>query len=252
MSPIVAALEGLEVGPDAGRAAPVGEAAGLSLVEALSRVPDPRKPRGVRHGVLAVLLLGACAVLAGARSFTAIAEYAHDVGRAVLDVLGVGAVAPHESTIRRVLQRVDASALEAALQSWVLPQLSAQPAPEGTPRREQRRVLALDGKTLRGARVRAADGRVWLPHLVSVLDQTSGGVLGQVQVAEKGSEITAFTALLDPLDLDDVLVTADALHTQRAHADGWHGLSRATPSSRARGKWVLTWVNSRGGTAVSA
>nr|WP_226352951.1 IS5 family transposase [Pseudonocardia sp. ICBG601] len=125
MSPIVAALEGLEVGPDAGRAAPVGEAAGLSLVEALSRVPDPRKPRGVRHGVLAVLLLGACAVLAGARSFTAIAEYAHDVGRAVLDVLGVGAVAPHESTIRRVLQRVDASALEAALQSWVLPQLRA-------------------------------------------------------------------------------------------------------------------------------
>ncbi|WP_226351976.1 ISAs1 family transposase [Pseudonocardia sp. ICBG601] len=222
MSPIVAALEGLEVGPDAGRAAPVGEAAGLSLVEALSRVPDPRKPRGVRHGVLAVLLLGACAVLAGARSFTAIAEYAHDVGRAVLDVLGVGAVAPHESTIRRVLQRVDASALEAALQSWVLPQLSAQPAPEGTPRREQRRVLALDGKTLRGARVRAADGRVWLPHLVSVLDQTSGGVLGQVQVAEKGSEITAFTALLDPLDLDDVLVTADALHTQRAHADYLH------------------------------
>ncbi|WP_226353302.1 hypothetical protein [Pseudonocardia sp. ICBG601] len=59
-------------------------------------------------------------------------------------------------------------------------------------------MLALDGKTLRGARVRAADGRVWLPHLVSVLDQTSGGVLGQVQVAEKGSEITAFTALLDP------------------------------------------------------
>ncbi|WP_226352817.1 hypothetical protein [Pseudonocardia sp. ICBG601] len=98
----------------------------------------------------------------------------------------MGAVAPHESTIRRVLQRVDASALEAALQSWVLPQLSAQPAPEGTPRREQRRVLALDGKTLRGARVRAADGRVWLPHLVSVLDQTSGGVLGQVQVAEEG------------------------------------------------------------------
>nr|WP_308252950.1 transposase [Pseudonocardia sp. ICBG601] len=47
-------------------------------------------------------------------------------------------------------------------------------------------------------------------------------MLGQVQVAEKGSEITAFTALLDPLDLDDVLVTADALHTQRAHADYLH------------------------------
>ena len=51
--------------------------------------------------------------------------------------------------------------------------------------------------------------RVW----VSVLDQASGVVLGQVQ--EKGSEITAFITLLDQLDLADVLVTADALHTQR-------------------------------------
>ena len=76
----------------------------LSLVETLSAVPDPRKARGVRHGVVAVLLLGACAVLAGARSFAAVAEYAHDAGRVVLDVLGVGTVVPHESTIRRVLQ----------------------------------------------------------------------------------------------------------------------------------------------------
>jgi hypothetical protein len=74
----------------------------LSLVEAFSVVPDPRKARGIRHSVLAILLLGACAVLTGARSFAAIAEYAHDTGRAVLELLGVGAVVPHESTIRRI------------------------------------------------------------------------------------------------------------------------------------------------------
>ena len=49
-------------------------------------------------------------------------------------------------------------------------------------------VLALAGKTLRGAHVRAADGGIYLPHLVSVLDQRSGTVLGQVQVSEKGSD----------------------------------------------------------------
>lgn len=222
VSPIVAALQHLEVEHDAVTAAPVTEVVVLSLVEALSQVPDPRKPRGVRHGVLAVLLLGACAVLTGARSFAAIAEYAHDAGRIVLEVLGVGAVAPHESTIRRILQKVDPGALEAALRSWALAQLDAQPAPTGTPRRELRRVLALDGKTLRCAHVRAADGSVWLPHLVSVLDQAGGVVLGQVQVEQKGSEITAFTTLLDGLDLGDVLVTADALHTQRGHADYLH------------------------------
>ena len=194
----------------------------LSLVEALSVVPDPRKPRGVRHGVLEVLLIGACAVLAGARSFAAVAEYAHDAGRAVLDVLGVGVVAPHESTIRRVLQQVDASALEAALQTWVLSQLAARAPEPGTPTREQRRVFALDGKTVRGARTRGSDGVVGAPHLVSVIDQASGAVLGQVQVDAKGSEVAAFSTLLDQLDLHEVLISADALHAQRGHARYLH------------------------------
>ena len=54
-----------------------------------------------------MLLISACAVLAGARSYAAIAEYAHDTGRGVLDQLQVGMVAPHASTIRRVLQQLD-------------------------------------------------------------------------------------------------------------------------------------------------
>jgi predicted transposase YbfD/YdcC len=221
-SPIVAALDHLEAPPDRLSPAVVAPMLVLSLVEALSAVPDPRKPRGVRHGVLAVLLLGACAVLAGARSFAAVAEYAHDAGRAVLDVLGAGVVVPHESTIRRVLQQLDAGALEAALQTWALAQLAARAPAAGTPVREQRRVFALDGKTVRGARSRATssdtDESVTAPHLVSVIDQASGAVLGQVQVDAKGSEIAAFTTLLDQLDLREVLISADALHTQRGHA----------------------------------
>jgi predicted transposase YbfD/YdcC len=220
--PIVTALDHLEAAPDRLSPAPVAPVLVLSLVEALSAVPDPRKPRGVRHGVLAVLLLGACAVLAGARSFAAVAEYAHDAGRAVLDVLGAGVVVPHESTIRRVLQQLDAGALEAALQTWALAQLAARAPAAGTPVREQRRVFALDGKTVRGARSRATssdtDESVTAPHLVSVIDQASGAVLGQVQVDAKGSEIAAFTTLLDQLDLREVLISADALHTQRGHA----------------------------------
>jgi predicted transposase YbfD/YdcC len=194
----------------------------LSLLDALAAVPDPRQARGVRHGVLAVLLLGACAVLAGARSFTAVAEYAHDAGRAVLDVLGVGVVVPHESTIRRVLQQVDPAELEAALQAWALNQLAAQVPQVGVPAREQRRVFALDGKAVRGARTRSAEGVVAAPHLVSVIEQASGVVLGQVQVDAKGSEIGAFTTLLDQLDLRDVLISADALHTHRGHARYLH------------------------------
>ena len=149
VSPIVAALDHPEVtlGRDT---APV---AALSLVEAFAQIPDPRKARGIRHGVLAIMLLGACAVLTGARSFAAIGEYAHDTGRAILDRLGVGTVVPHASTIRRVLQDLDPDAVEAAMRTWALAQLADRPAPDGVPVREQRQVLTLDGKTVRGAHI---------------------------------------------------------------------------------------------------
>ena len=55
----------------------------VDLLAALTAVPDPRARRGVRHGFVAVLAIGVCAVLAGARTFTAIAEWAHDLTPAV-------------------------------------------------------------------------------------------------------------------------------------------------------------------------
>jgi len=221
VSPIVAALDQPEAGLDRETVPKVA----LSLVEAFAEIPDPRHARGIRHGVLAIVLLAACAVLTGARSFAAIAEYAHDTGRAILDLLGVGTVVPHASTIRRVLQDLDPDAVEAAMRTWALAQLADRPAPGGVPVREQRQVLALDGKTVRGAHIPTdtdggpSGGGYRQPHLVSVLDQASGAVLGQVAVAEKGNEVAAFTTLLDDLDLTDVLITADAAHTNRNHAD---------------------------------
>ena len=216
VSPIVASLDHPEVSLDP-QSVP---AVALSLVEVFGGVPDPRKARGVRHGVAAILLLGACAVLTGARSFAAIGEYAHDTGRTILDRLGMGAVVPHACTIRRVLSDLDPDAVEAAMRTWVQAQLAQTSAPDGVPAREQRQVLALDGKTVRGAHLPidcdgengGGDDRGYRqPHLVSVLDQTSGAVLGQVTVEEKGSEVAAFTTLLNDLDLTDVLITADAL-----------------------------------------
>lgn len=189
--PIVAVLDHVEAPPDVVSSLAAAEAVVLSLVEALSVMPDPRAARGVRHTALAVLLIGACAVLAGARSFVAVAEYAHDAGRAVLDVLGVGTTVPHESTIRRVLQRgrrASVGGRVAGLDAG--PARRAAPKP-GIPLRNQRRVLALDDKTVRGARTRSTgspDGAVAAPHLVSVIDQATVAVLGQVQVDQKSGE----------------------------------------------------------------
>lgn len=61
----------------------VDQLAGLQLDEvpcpqqvlaALGSVPDPRKRRGIRHPITGILVIAVCAVVAGARSFAAIAS----------------------------------------------------------------------------------------------------------------------------------------------------------------------------------
>ncbi|MFC9266361.1 transposase family protein [Streptomyces zhihengii] len=58
------------------------------LLERLTEVPDPRDPRGVRHALVVVLALTACAVLAGARSLLAVGEWIADAPPQVLQAVG--------------------------------------------------------------------------------------------------------------------------------------------------------------------
>jgi hypothetical protein len=73
------ALEQLRDLPAGDRALLAGECP--SLAECLERVPDPRDPRGTRHTLTSLLLAAIAAVLAGAKSFTAIGEWAADAPR---------------------------------------------------------------------------------------------------------------------------------------------------------------------------
>jgi predicted transposase YbfD/YdcC len=182
------------------------------LLSALSAVVDPRRRRGVRHRFVSVLAVSVCAVLAGARSFTGIAEWARDLSPALRATLGVGRTAPSESTIRRVLQSVDPDALDAVISSWLMTHPPAATAARA--RVPGRKVIAVDGKTARGART--DDGRA--VHLFAALNQDTGSVLGQTAVDAKTNEINAFAPLLDRIDITGAIITADALHTQRAHA----------------------------------
>jgi len=223
VSPIVAVLEQADLPPlDPGdRAGTAGVA--VSLVEAFERVPDPRQARGIRHGLVPLLVLAACAVMTGARSFAAIGEYARDKGRLVLDTLGADGAVAHSATIRRVLVDADPAGLQEAITAWSLAQLTARDRPSSdVPVRERRSVIAVDGKTVRGARTRTGDDDGRQPHLVAALDQHTGAVLAQTAVAEKASEIAALPVVLDGLDITDAVITADALHVQRSHADYLH------------------------------
>ncbi len=170
------------------------------LLTLLGSVPDSRGRRGVRHPLAQLLAIEFSAVIAGARSFAAIGEWAAGPDEAVVAGGGTGR-APDESTFRRVFALVDADAPAGVIGAWVWTRTGVVAG---------RRVIAIDGKTVRGARCR--DGGT--PHLVAALDHASGTVLGQLAVAAKSNEIPAVRTLLGCFDLTMVVVTVDAMHTQ--------------------------------------
>jgi hypothetical protein len=187
------------------------------LLERLAEVPDPRDPRGVRHRLAVVLALTACAVLAGATSLLAVGEWIADAPAHVLGQVGARPdsllpkrALPAETTVRRLLARIDGDALDRAVGLWLA---DRRPKPTGA---AGLRGLAVDGKSMRGAA--KAKGRKI--HLLAALEHTTGLVLAQLDVGEKTNEITCFQPLLDTVaDLAGVVVTSDAMHTQRDHAD---------------------------------
>ncbi len=187
------------------------------LLAALAAVPDPRARRGVRHCLVAVLGVAVCAVLAGARTYVGIAEWAHDLPVGVRVRLGVRRVAPSESTIRRTLQDVDAEVLDGIVSAWLAARSAAATQAPGAVGRAALAVgvIAVDGKSARGARGPTGPA----VHLLAAFGQASGTVLGQTVVEGKTNEINAFAPLLDRIDITDAVVTADALHTQHRHAE---------------------------------
>ena len=157
--------------------------------------------------------MAAAAVLTGARSMTAIAEWAADTPQPVRAALGACRdapdrwVVPAEATIRRTLARVDPTALAAVIGAW----LADRDRPG---QQHRRRAVAVDGKTLRGAR---RDGRQ--VHLLAAMDHATRAVLAQRQVNGAPGEVPGFAPLLANLDLTGAVVTADALQTHRDAAE---------------------------------
>ena len=194
---------------------PLTEDSFQDLLARFAAVADPRHRRGIRHTVQVILAIAAVAVICGAQSFAAIGEWARDAPQWVLKVVGARwhrlrgrFIAPHEATLRRTIQAFDAELLDAVICEWIAQQASSKPAGA------QRSAIAVDGKVVRGA---------WRPdgsqvNLLSAISHDTAVVLAQREIAAKTNEIPELSTLLADLDLAGVVVSADALHTQRETA----------------------------------
>lgn len=206
---------------------------GLGLLQRFAGVSDGRSGQGRDHPVAVVLTLCAAAVLAGMRSFTAIAGWVADVPAELLAPLYgrpceySSTAFPSKTTLWRVLTRADAAAVDAAVGAWLTAQATARQAADHSspewPAETGLVALAVDGKTVRAA----IDSEGNQTHLLAAATHGEQLVLGQVEVGAKSNEIPQFAPLLDGLtaagvDLRGLVITADALHTQRGHAEYLH------------------------------
>lgn len=176
------------------------------LFELLSDIRDPRKARGIRHKLQCILGLAVCAVLAGARSFTAMGEWAAEQSRETLVRMGSSrGKPPNERTFRRAFSMVDVEEIDRRTGRWVAEQQQLL---------ARAKAIAIDGKVVCGS----GDGDGSALQLLSAIVHGSGAVVAQVTVETKTNEITRVEPLLEDLDIKGKVVTADALHTQKKFA----------------------------------
>lgn len=205
--------------------------AGFQTIAALrqlfSELVDPRAARGVRHKLAAVMTVTVLTALAGAKNFREAGDRAKELPQEMLAAAGAGINpvtrrrrAPSAATIRRLSCAIDATAADTLVCSWLGRCVAAaraaraaageveqdRPLPEGV---DWLDGLAIDGKTIRNS---SAPGGGVDVRLFSALLHQEQVVIAQIEVPEDTTEVTCVAELLDAVNLDGKVVTADAAH----------------------------------------
>ena len=177
------------------------------LIERFADLPDSRVEGRTDHDLLDIVVLALCAVMSGAEGWDDIEDWGREREAWLRRYLRLRNGIPGHDTIRRVFEAISPLALEERIEEWMS---GTCPAVKG-------RVIAIDGKALRGS---ARSGRgLRALHQVSAYAAEYGLTLGQRSCAEKSNEITAIEELLPSLALEGAIVTIDAMGCQTGIAE---------------------------------
>ncbi|MDE0554598.1 MAG: ISAs1 family transposase [Candidatus Poribacteria bacterium] len=177
------------------------------LLDMLAEVPDPRKPKGKRHPLTAILGLMVIGLMCDQKSYTAIAMWARQQPK-IAKALGFRRKPPCPATFHNLFKRLDVVKLEQILTQWVTQTLQRIPIPFET----RLTAVAIDGKSLRGA----ATPKTPQTHLLAAVFHDLAIPMAQCAVNEKTNEVPISTELLKAFNVSKKVITTDALLTQRA------------------------------------
>ena len=173
----------------------------------LAAIPDPRRAEGRLYRLPHVLLFSIFAIVSGANSYRGVQTYFKAHLRALNRAFKIKwKRAPAHTAIRYILQGLDAADVEKAFREHAA---FLNCAPGGA----DARVIAFDGKTLKGSFDNFNDAKA--KQVLSAFAVDTALVLAHIEIDEKSNEIPAVQKLLAELDVAGHIVTCDAMHCQK-------------------------------------
>lgn len=174
------------------------------LKELIEKINDPRRQYGyLRHKLVTIIVIAFCAIICGAEDYEDIEDFGNIRREWLAEFLEIENGIPDKDTFRRVFERLNPGEVAECLYGWL----------------ETRDVVGktvnIDGKTICGSK--SASHKAY--HVVSAWVSENQITLDEIIVDEKSNEITAIPKLLDMVDVENAVVTIDAMGTQTKIAE---------------------------------
>lgn len=177
------------------------------IISIFSKIEDNRRVLSNDYDLNSIFVSSIISVISGANTWNEIEEYCVEKEEWLSTFLNFDKGIPSHDTYNRVISSIEPVKLENCFREWVNSLIEDKGI---------RGVVNLDGKTIRSAKSHGVKSAF---HMVSAWSCESNMVLGQLRVNEKSNEITAIPKLIDLLEIENCIITIDAMGCQTEIAD---------------------------------
>lgn len=177
------------------------------LIMKANDLEDTRQSWKIKHNLVDILVIVMLSVLTGHNDFEEMVIFAEARLEILRKYIKLENGIPHKDTIKRVVAIIDPNQLNLVFYSWLANIINEK---NHTFLDEVNKIIAFDGKTICGSN----DIYNKALHILTAFDTENELVLGQLPVDVKTNEITVMPELIKLLDLENTVITADALNCQ--------------------------------------
>lgn len=179
------------------------------MINIIKKQKDTRYAPNVRHKMEDVILITLFAVLAKCNEWTEIEAFAHKKEKWLKNILELPNGIPSHDTIQRVISLLNPQTLYVDTINYLINKIDKIVVTD------EKDILSMDGKTSNGSnRNIGINQDENIVNTMSVYSTNYGMSLIQDYIEEKSNEISMGPKLLEKLNLEGCIVTADALNTQ--------------------------------------